>query len=252
MIAPSPHPTMLTKPVYLQIRDQLTFKPDLRIVVATVVVNQSLFALGLWLLQQGSWLSYSCAQLIFPIVFFQAFSLLHDCGHGSCLPSSRANAVLGHLASVLCLMPYFPWKYQHALHHAWTGVVDKDPTLRTLLRIRSSGKVPLLLRLAWRSWLPLMAALQHIVFWSHPIDVWRARIRWQFLPCLFSVAWLAIAYTTLHALAPQLFNIANFAPAIVIYLCAVEMVNLPHHADRPLASRKLPAWEQGYSTRSCY
>ena len=254
--APAPehglHRSMLTKQDYLRIRDALDFKHDLRIVVLTLVVNQALFAAGLWLLQRGTWFGYLSSQFVFPIVFFQAFTVLHDCGHGSCLKRSTSNAVLGHLASVFCFMPYFSWKYQHALHHTWTGNIDRDPTLKLLRSWRATQRVPLLLRLAWRSWLPLAAAMQHLVFWGHPLDVWRSGTRWQLGRCVFSVLWLCAAYTGLHWAWPNTFNFSNFGLAIGLYLVAVEMVNLPHHADRPTTERKLPLWEQGFSTRSCY
>jgi fatty acid desaturase len=123
------HRAMLTKEDYLRIRDGLSFKRNFWIVGATIVLNQALFAFGLWLLSRGTTFSYLASQLVFPIVFFQAFSILHDCGHGSCVKKSWANAVIGHAASVLCFMPYFPWKYQHAAHHSWTGHFTKDPTL---------------------------------------------------------------------------------------------------------------------------
>jgi fatty acid desaturase len=112
--------------------------------------------------------------------------------------------------------------------------------------------VPWLLRVAWRSWLPLAAMMQHVVFWRHPLDVWRAGSRWQFARCAFSVVWLFAAYAGLHWAWPSTFNFRNFGLAIAIYLAAVELVNLPHHADRPTIDRKLALWEQAYSTRSCY
>jgi fatty acid desaturase len=94
--------------------------------------------------------------------------------------------------------------------------------------------------------------MQHLVFWSHPIDVWRSGSRWQFLRCAFSVLWLGAAYAGLHWVWPNTINFSNFGLAIVVYLAAVELVNLPHHADRPTTDRKLALWEQAYSTRSCY
>src|SRR3569832_1510803 len=150
-------PALLTKAKYDGLKAELEFRPDLRIVALTLLVNQSLAALGLWLLARGTTGSYWAAQLIFPLVFFQAFSLLHDCGHGSCLPRSWMNALLGHYVSIACFLPYFPWKYVHTLHHAWTGNLERDPTLKVLRRWRATRDVPWLMRFAWRTWIPLGA-----------------------------------------------------------------------------------------------
>jgi fatty acid desaturase len=149
-------------------------------------------------------------------------------------------------------MPYFPWKYQHALHHVWTGNLDKDPTLRLLRDWRTTRRVPLALRIAWRSWLPLGAAMNHVVFWSHPVAVARSGNAGQLRRCIASLVWLAASYTGLHYAWPKLFCFGNFALAIFLYLIAVELVNLPHHADQRTTTGKLALWEQAYSTRSCY
>ena len=42
------------------------------------------------------------------------------------------NALVGHLASTFCLIPYYPWKYIHQKHHTWTGNVEHDPVLKSL------------------------------------------------------------------------------------------------------------------------
>ena len=55
----------------------------------------------------------------------RVFIVQHDCGHGSFLPSRRANDVLGWVCSVLTLTPYENWKRQHAGHHAVWNNLDK-------------------------------------------------------------------------------------------------------------------------------
>lgn len=245
-------PALLDKDAYETLRAQLVFRPDLRLVALTVVVNQLLAALGLWLLSSGSTSGYVAAQLIFPVVFFQAFSILHDCGHGSCLPRNWQNALLGHYISVACFLPYYPWKYVHAQHHAWTGNLERDPTLKVLRRWRASRRVPWLMRVAWRTWIPLGAVINHLVLWTHPLLAARTATSSQLRRLVLSTVWLLVAYLALHHSWPALFRIGNFAPAIVVYLIAVELVNLPHHADLRTTDRRLALWEQGHSTRTCY
>ncbi len=53
------------------------------------------------------------------------FILFHDCGHGSFFRSRLANDVWGFLAGVLTLTPYYHWRWEHSLHHASAGNLDR-------------------------------------------------------------------------------------------------------------------------------
>jgi omega-6 fatty acid desaturase (delta-12 desaturase) len=57
----------------------------------------------------------------------RTFIIQHDCGHGSFLPSRRANDLLGRLCGVLTLTPYAHWRRQHAQHHGtWNDLDRRD------------------------------------------------------------------------------------------------------------------------------
>ncbi len=53
------------------------------------------------------------------------FIIFHDCGHGSFFQSRRANDILGFVTGVLTFTPYYHWRWQHALHHASSGDLDR-------------------------------------------------------------------------------------------------------------------------------
>ena len=53
------------------------------------------------------------------------FIIFHDCGHGSFFKSPRANAITGFITGVLTLTPFHHWKWEHAIHHASSGNLDK-------------------------------------------------------------------------------------------------------------------------------
>jgi acyl-lipid omega-6 desaturase (Delta-12 desaturase) len=53
------------------------------------------------------------------------FIIFHDCGHGSFFKSQRANHFLGFITGVLTFTPYFHWRWEHAVHHASSGHLDK-------------------------------------------------------------------------------------------------------------------------------
>jgi acyl-lipid omega-6 desaturase (Delta-12 desaturase) len=59
------------------------------------------------------------------LLLIRYFIIQHDCGHGSYLPSKRANDLLGRFMSLLTLTPYGLWRREHAMHHASSGNLER-------------------------------------------------------------------------------------------------------------------------------
>jgi hypothetical protein len=72
----------VTKADYLQIRAVLSFRRRFEVVLLVLAGDLVLFTLGLWLVTIGRLGAYLLAQLLFVVVFFHAFAVLHECGHG--------------------------------------------------------------------------------------------------------------------------------------------------------------------------
>src|ERR1043166_5353829 len=53
------------------------------------------------------------------------FIIHHDCGHGSFFKSQKANDVWGFITGVLTFTPYYLWRWEHAVHHATSGDLDR-------------------------------------------------------------------------------------------------------------------------------
>ena len=64
----------------------------------------------------------------------RTFIVFHDCGHGSFLPSRRANLWVGRLTALLVFQPFASWRHSHAVHHGTAGDLDR----------RGSGDIPTL------------------------------------------------------------------------------------------------------------
>src|SRR5436190_1774128 len=84
---------------------------------------------GLWYLMYLSlavswWLAVPLAILAGGFMV-RLFIISHDCGHGSFFPSQRANNIVGFITGVLTFTPYFHWRWEHALHHATSGDLDR-------------------------------------------------------------------------------------------------------------------------------
>jgi omega-6 fatty acid desaturase (delta-12 desaturase) len=58
----------------------------------------------------------------------RAFIIFHDCGHGSFFASSRANDTVGFITGMLTFTPYHHWRWEHSIHHASSGHLDKRGT----------------------------------------------------------------------------------------------------------------------------
>lgn len=53
------------------------------------------------------------------------FIIFHDCGHGSYFKSRAVNDLVGFISGVLTWTPYYHWRWEHAIHHASSGHLDK-------------------------------------------------------------------------------------------------------------------------------
>ncbi len=58
----------------------------------------------------------------------RVFIIHHDCGHGSYFKSRIANDTVGFITGALTFTPYFHWRWEHALHHATSGDLDRRGT----------------------------------------------------------------------------------------------------------------------------
>ena len=70
------------------------------------------------------WLTVPLAMLAGAFLV-RVFIIFHDCGHGSFFPSRKANDVVGFISGMLTMTPYFHWRWEHSIHHASSGDLDK-------------------------------------------------------------------------------------------------------------------------------
>ena len=95
--------------------------------VNTLVPYGALWGLMYLSVQVSWWLTLPLAVLAAGFLV-RVFIIFHDCGHGSFLPSRRANDILGFITGVLTFTPYYHWRWEHALHHATSGDLDRRGT----------------------------------------------------------------------------------------------------------------------------
>src|SRR6266403_5089986 len=96
------------------------------------LLNTLLPYAGLWYLMYLSlavswWLAVPLAILAGGFMV-RLFIISHDCGHGSFFKSRTANDLWGYIPGVLTFVPYHHWRWEHALHHATSGDLDRRGT----------------------------------------------------------------------------------------------------------------------------
>jgi omega-6 fatty acid desaturase (delta-12 desaturase) len=92
--------------------------------INTLVPYAALWYLMYLALSISWWLVVPLAILAGGFVV-RVFIIFHDCGHGSYFKSRAANDIVGFISGVLTLTPYYHWRWEHAIHHASSGHLDK-------------------------------------------------------------------------------------------------------------------------------
>ncbi len=74
-----------------------------------------------------SWSYWITAALVVLAGMFiiRIFIIFHDCCHGSFFKSNTANNIVGFITGVLTLTPYHHWRWEHNIHHASSGALDR-------------------------------------------------------------------------------------------------------------------------------
>src|ERR1041385_6524525 len=68
---------------------------------------------AMYLLQPISiWLALPLAVLAGAFLV-RVFIIFHDCGHDSFFKSRPANDIVGTLTGIICLTPYYQWRWEH-------------------------------------------------------------------------------------------------------------------------------------------
>lgn len=96
-------------------------------IVDTLVPYALLWYL-MYLCRPISWWLVLPLAVLAGALLVRVFIIFHDCGHGSFFKSPAANDLVGFLAGILTFTPYYHWRWEHAIHHASAGDLDKRGT----------------------------------------------------------------------------------------------------------------------------
>ena len=102
-------------------------KPAVWQLVSTLVPLAASFVLMYWSLSVSYWLTLLLAIPAAGLTI-RTFIIMHDCGHGSFLPSKTWNNIIGWITGILTTTPYAHWRREHAIHHATSGHLEQRGT----------------------------------------------------------------------------------------------------------------------------
>ncbi|MEP6670161.1 MAG: fatty acid desaturase [Chthoniobacter sp.] len=169
----------------------------------------------LWYLMYRSlvwshWITFGLAALA-GLFLVRIFIFFHDCGHGSFFKSRLANDIVGYITGALVLTPYFHWRWEHSVHHANSGDLDRRGVgdLWTMT-VDEYLKSPLWRRVAYRlSRTPfslfLLSPIILMVFWQR-IPAFKASPRER-----RSVHWMNFTVLCMAVALSWIFGFANYA-----------------------------------------
>lgn len=102
--------------------------PDDRTAILEISATLGMFFMSFALMIYSLDISYFLVLAILPlpaILMTRLFTIQHDCGHSSYFSSLLANNIVGGLLGVITLTPYYYWRKNHRVHHAFSGNLDK-------------------------------------------------------------------------------------------------------------------------------
>jgi len=96
--------------------------------ILNTVVPYIVLWVAMWFTVQISWWLTIPLMILAGGLLVRMFIIFHDCGHGSFFRSQRANHILGVITGVFTFTPYFHWRWEHNIHHASSGDLDRRGT----------------------------------------------------------------------------------------------------------------------------
>ena len=106
-------------------------KPSLRSavwqIVNTLVPYAATWVAIYFSLSYSYWLTAGLVVLL-GLLTMRTFIIFHDCCHGSFFESPRACQIVGYITGMLAFTPFGQWRWEHNVHHASSGHLDKRGT----------------------------------------------------------------------------------------------------------------------------
>jgi omega-6 fatty acid desaturase (delta-12 desaturase) len=186
-------------------------------IVNTIGPYALLWVLMYFALEVSWWLVVPLA-ILAGAFLVRVFIIFHDCGHGSFFKSAAANDFWGFLCGVLTLTPYYHWRWEHSLHHATSGDLDRrgigDIWTMTVQEYLESSR--------WKRFAYQLARNPIVLFVLAPLYIFLFKNRTPKAAAnrreRFSVYWMNLAILAFGFLMAEIFGLKAY---LLIQLTAV-------------------------------
>jgi omega-6 fatty acid desaturase (delta-12 desaturase) len=173
-------------------------------------------------LQVSIWLALPLAVLAGALLI-RVFIIFHDCGHDSFFRSRLANDITGFCAGLLVLTPYFHWRWEHALHHATSGNLNRRGTgdvwtMTVQEYVEASRGKRIAYRLARNPFLLFLVAPVYLFVFRERFPVRSAGAREK-----RSVWWMNLAIAGMVLVMGWVFG---FVPYLILMLTAMAVAGM--------------------------
>ena len=178
-------------------------------VINTLVPYALLWLLMYYTVQVSWWLTVSLA-ILSGAFLVRAFIIFHDCGHGSFFKSRRANNLWGFICGLLAFTPFYHWRWEHSLHHATSGDLDRRGvgdlwTMTVQEYLESSRGRRFAYRLARNPFILFVLAPLYVFLVRHRIPKANANRRER-----RSVYWMNLAILAMASVMVAIFGLKNY------------------------------------------
>ena len=174
--------------------------------LANTLVPYALLWYLMYLSRAVSWWITAPLAILAGAFLVRVFIIFHDCGHGSFFESRRANDFWGFLCGVLTFTPYYHWRWEHSLHHATSGDLDRrgegDVWTMTVQEYLESSH--------WKRFAYRLARNPIVLFVLAPLYMFLIRHRFAKAKASprerYSVYWMNLAILTIAAVLTVIFG----------------------------------------------
>ncbi|MBK7642721.1 MAG: fatty acid desaturase [Planctomycetes bacterium] len=168
------------------------------------------------------WLALPLAVLAGALLV-RVFIIFHDCGHDSFFRSRLANNITGFCAGVLVFTPYHHWRWEHAVHHATAGDLNRRGigdiwTMTVQEYTEASRGKRFAYRLARNPFLLFVVAPVYLFLFRERFPVKQAGAREK-----RSVWWVNLAIAGMVLLMGWAFG---FVPYLILMLTAISVAGI--------------------------
>jgi len=195
-----------------------------------------LMGLGILLNSYGG-IFWLLGQFLMYCAFTQLFVIVHEAGHNSLLPNTKANIIVGNIASIFAIVPFFSWKLIHRQHHLLTGWRDRDPT--TKIQVSDEAKNLSKLQIAinsfcWKLWIPLFSFYYRAgTYWNIQSVLWAIKNKNDRIKIFINILLQTIFYTFLLYFFSS-YIIENFLLGLYLSLATMDVIMLSQHSHIPM------------------